>query len=58
MTTVHLTGDDEENKLDLARAYVDMGDTDGAKSLLEEIAKSGTGAEKAEAEEMIEKLDS
>jgi pilus assembly protein FimV len=50
--------DEDDNKLDLARAYVDMGDTEGAKSLLQEIVESGTEAEKQEAAELMEKLDS
>lgn len=50
--------DEDDNKLDLARAYVDMGDTEGARSLLKEVVESGTDAEKQEAAEMMEKLDS
>lgn len=51
-------GEDDDNKLDLARAYVDMGDTEGAKKLLQEIAENGSDAEKQEASEMMEKLES
>jgi pilus assembly protein FimV len=40
-------------KLDLARAYVDMGDPEGARSILEEVIKEGTGAHKQEAERLM-----
>ncbi len=58
-----LGGDDELNldedastKLDLARAYIDMGDTDGARNVLEEVVKEGDETEKAEASELLEKI--
>ena len=44
-------------KLDLARAYIDMGDNDGAKSLLQEVISEGTEADIKEANELMEKLD-
>jgi len=40
-------------KLDLARAYVDMGDPEGARSILEEVIKEGSGAHKQEAERLM-----
>jgi pilus assembly protein FimV len=40
-------------KLDLARAYIDMGDPDGAKSILEEVIAEGNAQQKAEAQELI-----
>jgi pilus assembly protein FimV len=43
-------------KLDLARAYIDMGDPDGAKSILEEVLAEGDDAQKTEARELIESL--
>ncbi|MBT7370537.1 MAG: tetratricopeptide repeat protein, partial [Gammaproteobacteria bacterium] len=45
------------SKLDLARAYVEMGDADGARSLLDEVVKEGTDEEIAEANELLGKLD-
>jgi pilus assembly protein FimV len=40
-------------KLDLARAYVDMGDPEGARSILEEVLKEGSAAHKQEAERLM-----
>jgi len=48
---------EENNKLDLARAYIDMGDKDGAKNLLEEVLKEGTDSEQQEATELLERID-
>ena len=51
-----LDSDDEiATKLDLARAYVDMGDSDGAKEILEEVIAAGTDEQKAEAQALIDK---
>lgn len=43
-------------KLDLARAYSDMGDNDAARSLLDEVAQGGSAAQKAEAEALARQL--
>ncbi|UCC13683.1 MAG: hypothetical protein JSW21_09935 [Gammaproteobacteria bacterium] len=43
-------------KLDLARAYIDMGDPDGAKSILEEVAEEGDEAQKEEARQLLDGL--
>ncbi len=40
-------------KLDLAKAYEEMGDKDGARALLEEVARDGDAAQKKQAEQMI-----
>jgi pilus assembly protein FimV len=40
-------------KLDLARAYIDMGDPDGAKSILEEVIAEGNAQQKTEAQELL-----
>jgi pilus assembly protein FimV len=40
-------------KLDLARAYIDMGDPDGAKSILEEVIGEGSAQQKQEAQELL-----
>jgi len=42
-------------KLDLARAYVDMGDVDGAKEILVEVVADGTEQQKIEAQDLIDK---
>lgn len=43
-------------KLDLARAYVDMGDPDGARSILEEVLEEGDDGQRQEANRMLETL--
>jgi pilus assembly protein FimV len=43
-------------KLDLARAYLDMGDDDGARQILEEVVAEGTEVHKAEATELLERI--
>ncbi|HEU5398242.1 MAG TPA: FimV/HubP family polar landmark protein, partial [Gammaproteobacteria bacterium] len=40
-------------KLDLARAYIDMGDPDGAKSILAEVIGEGNAQQKQEAQELL-----
>lgn len=44
------SGDEIDTKLDLARAYADMGDIEAADKLLAEVTVSGSDAQKAEAE--------
>lgn len=46
--------DENSTKLDLARAYLEMGDNDGARSLLEEVLEEGTSGQKQEAETLLE----
>lgn len=43
-------------KLDLARAYVDMGDPDGARSILEEVLEEGDDGQRQQARKLIETL--
>ena len=45
--------DEVDTKLDLARAYVDMEDKDGARSILDEVLKEGNVEQKAAAEKMM-----
>lgn len=53
-----LSGTDEvSTKLDLARAYIDMGDIDGAKDILLEVTKEGSDAQQLEAKELIDSID-
>ncbi len=44
-------------KLDLARAYVDMGDPDGARSILNEVLEEGDPAQRQEARQLLDSLD-
>ncbi len=43
-------------KLDLARAYVDMGDPEGARSILEEVLEEGDDGQRQQAQKLIETL--
>ena len=45
--------EDPANMLDLARAYVEMGDSDAARSLLNRVAVIGTSSEATEAQKML-----
>ncbi|VVM35730.1 hypothetical protein PS662_03109 [Pseudomonas fluorescens] len=52
-----LSGTDEvATKLDLAQAYIDMGDADGARDILNEVVTEGDAGQKSEAEEMLSRL--
>jgi len=54
-----LEGTDESStKLDLARAYIDMGDLDGAKDILDEVTKEGSSEQQAEAKDLLSSIDS
>ncbi len=61
LSFLNLPDDDQEmqdahigTKLDLARAYLDMGDVEGARCTLEEVVIEGNAAQKREAEEMLQ----
>ena len=43
-------------KLDLARAYVDMGDPGGARSILEEVLDEGDEGQKQQAQQLLDSL--
>lgn len=49
-----LSGTDEAaTKLDLARAYIDMGDTEGARDILDEVVAEGNDTQQQEARELL-----
>jgi len=48
--------DEISTKLDLARAYLDMGDHEGTKGILEEVLVDGDDEQKSEASELMAKL--
>ena len=48
--------DEVGTKLDLARAFIDMGDTEGARSSLEEVLSEGNEEQKAEATDIIKHI--
>ena len=50
------SGDEAGTKLDLARAYIEMGDTEGARDILDEVLKEGSAGQKGEAEDMLSRI--
>jgi pilus assembly protein FimV len=51
------SGEDEiTTKLDLAQAYAEMGDAEGARSMLEEVIVVGSAEQKQQAQALIDKL--
>lgn len=48
-----LDADEINTKLDLARAYLDMGDSEGARDILEEVVEGGNADQQKEAEELM-----
>lgn len=51
-------GDEDEYRtmLDLARAYIDMGDAESARSALEEVAESGSAEQRSEAQGLLDSI--
>ncbi len=51
------SGSDEINtKLDLARAYIDMGDQEGARDILDEVANEGNEGQRQEAQKLLDQI--
>ena len=48
--------DEIETKLDLARAYIEMEDTEGARDILTEITSEGSDTQREEARKLLESL--
>jgi len=49
-------GDEITTKLDLAQAYIEMGDNDGARSMLEEVVEAGNDEQKQQAQDLLSKI--
>lgn len=48
--------DETATKLDLAKAYIDMGDADGARSILDEVLAEGTDVQRKQAAELARQI--
>ncbi len=48
--------DETATKLDLAKAYIDMGDAEGARSILDEVLAEGNDAQKKQAAELAAQI--
>ena len=51
-----ISSDSVATKLDLARAYVEMGDSEGAIGILQEVANEGDESQRDEARQLIAEL--
>ncbi len=49
-------GDSASTKLDLARAYIDMGDEDGARDILGEVLTEGNDTQQQQAQKLLDQL--
>lgn len=49
--------DEAATKLDLARAYMDMGDNEGARDILSEVAHEGNEQQRQEAVDLLSRID-
>lgn len=49
-------GDEITTKLDLAQAYIEMGDNEGARSMLEEVVEGGNDEQKQQAQDLLGKI--
>ncbi|WP_083961974.1 FimV/HubP family polar landmark protein [Tepidiphilus margaritifer] len=47
---------DHDTRLQLAQAYFEMGDTEGARELLEEVLRDGNEAQRAAAQQLMDKI--
>ncbi|HEV7122205.1 MAG TPA: FimV/HubP family polar landmark protein [Rhodanobacter sp.] len=54
---VDFSDDPVDTKLDLARAYLDMGDADGARAMLGEVLKEGSQMQRDTARELLDGLN-
>ena len=50
--------DQAQNKLDLARAYLELDDTENARAILDEVLSEGNAAQREEARQLLEQANS
>ncbi|MCG6117105.1 MAG: hypothetical protein MEQ07_02785 [Aquimonas sp.] len=50
------TAEAAATKLELARAYLDMGDVEGARGMLEEVAQEGTSEQRQDARRLLDEI--
>ncbi len=53
---IPVDADEADTKLNLARAYIELGDTDGAATILREVMEQGDAAQQSEAETLLQGL--
>jgi pilus assembly protein FimV len=52
----YVDADAASTKLELARAYLDMGDVEGARGMLEEVVSEGNPGQRAEAKRLLDEI--
>ncbi|WP_142810121.1 FimV/HubP family polar landmark protein [Tepidiphilus olei] len=50
------SGEDHATRLQLAQAYLEMGDLEGARELLEEVLRDGSEAQRATAQQLMDRI--
>ena len=50
------TSSESDVKLNLARAYIELGDAEGARAILQEVSREGTSAERDEAAQLLAQI--
>lgn len=55
-TEQQTAADEAATKLDLAKAYIELGDSDSAKTILDEVVKEGTEEQKQDAQELLKQV--
>ena len=48
--------DETTTKLDLAKAYIDMGDSEGARSILDEVIAEGNDSQRRQAQDLAAQI--
>ncbi|MBA4723223.1 MAG: peptigoglycan-binding protein LysM, partial [Alcanivorax sp.] len=49
--------DENATKLDLARAYIEMGDMEGARDILNEVISEGSDSQRDDARQLLERVE-
>ncbi len=49
-------GDEIDTKLNLAKAYIELGDSDGAKDILSEVSSEGSEDQKKDAQDLLQQI--
>ena len=50
------TSSESDVKLNLAKAYIELGDAEGARAILQEVSREGTSAERDEAAQLLAQI--
>jgi pilus assembly protein FimV len=48
--------DEVDTKLNLAKAYIELGDSEGARTILDEVTREGTDGQQQEARQLLSQL--